>query len=309
MPKSSDVGGKETKGERPAEKSAAGSTPSGNQESTAAQTPPPAVVTMQDFEERMRQFEDRVLGRVAQFVNPQRPQAEAPVVPEVSEEDIEKALEEGEPKKAAKLLAKWQQAQLSRLEQRFTSHLGEATRLVADRLGKLASRTARELPYYEKFGREIDDIIKERGLDATDPDVLATVHDLVAARHMKEIIQEEVEKARRAALDEGEEQALQRLGGRRRRAPSPSEQQEYREVPVSDALMDELERMGFEDENEFAKSRGFEDPSGKGRHWDYMHHVGRMRERAHGMGEGLKGFVARLREQTQRRRPEMMQES
>lgn len=127
----------------------------------------------------------------------------------VTEADIKKAFEDGETVKAAELQIKYNDESIKEMEQKFSTNLTAVQNQGMSLIGDLArGQVSKELPYYNRFKDEIEDFISKVSPEARmSPKVYEFAHNAVLGKHMKELVNEEVEaEIRKRTEGEGGQQ-------------------------------------------------------------------------------------------------------
>jgi hypothetical protein len=226
-------------------------------EETEETTQPPQYATVADMQAMIEAQGLQMQNTLQTLLTPREaPQvAAAPeFVPEVSEDDMLQALEEGDHRKVLKL-----QAQQRRRDQQVSEYeLNRLRQEGSQWIGNVNERIVREkLPSYDKYEKEIQGVLKQFPANVRgNADVIQFVYNSVRGSHMDEELAERVEqeiKARKRAanLDQTGDPSPNRGAGSGRRYQT--EDEPY----FSRTAMDALRAVG-RSQDEQAKKLGYE---------------------------------------------------
>lgn len=119
-----------------------------------------------------------------------------PAIPEVTDDELMTAINEGKPTAALKRLTE------SIKQSLITEHIAPLRQQGMASLATLtkdAARVAADMPYFAKFEKQIDALVQAVPLEQrADPNTYRTAYAIVAGQNVTAIIKEEVEKALRS---------------------------------------------------------------------------------------------------------------
>src|SRR5271154_3359186 len=201
-------------------------------------------------------------------------QPRAPVIEDVTDEEIDNAVLNGKPVSA--LLRKRERANQMRMQ----TEMNTLRQQGSEAIGSAARQLATQLPYYGRFKKEIDEMVNAYGAQTGAVitfEAYENAHNIVKSRHVDEIVNENVEerirKSREPENDLGD--VVNRGGSRGTNAPKePESLQEWfdseridtkewkfniaRKARQGQASLDdngELRKIGFNDFKEFNDRR------------------------------------------------------
>lgn len=219
----------------------------------ATETPaePPKYVTTDEMQRMINESMQGIVQRMQQPQTPLTPQAPAfTLPPEISEEDIAAALEDGDYKKALKLQR--QQRERDRLQ--FQHDLNQLRTEGASAIGDLAEQvTLEKNPDYKKYKREVDEYLARFPVNVQkDPGVRDAVLNMVRGRHMDEIVAERIEQEKRKATLKDEPQDPRSGTSQRRQVGKGQEASPFRD--------EDFEALRFQNmsNDEFARKLGYD---------------------------------------------------
>jgi len=168
-------------------------------EPAAPAAPPPSYVTSDEFKRQNQMFENMLNSfqegiRAIQLSNQGRPgQVEVPPS-DVTDEEIEAALQEG---RGAKVFRKMVSGETEKLRREMVAAKQAIENESYGAMTSVASEVARpKMKHYDKYKKEIDDSLAQLPPQSrANPQVHLEVYNMVAGRHMDEIIASEVEAA------------------------------------------------------------------------------------------------------------------
>jgi len=130
-----------------------------------------------------------------------------PAIEDVTDDEVAKAVEDGDARRVAQLIRKAATAASERSTRALKKSAVEPLQTYGvSAIASLATRAAKaDMPHYDRFKKEIDDAIAKLPLEARlNPDSIAYCHHVIVGLHAKELVTEAEEGAVRKLRESGQ---------------------------------------------------------------------------------------------------------